>query len=205
MVLLQQVRADEATAKACAEEALALASTYQAPYYRSWAAILVGYALALEQPIEPHIERLRASIDALKASGARMRLPYYLSLLAHIYAQARRPAEGLAIVDEALAEARTHSERWWDAEVHRLRGELLLAQGTDAEEIEAALLRAIEIACAQQARSLELRATMSLARWWMARDRSNEARQQLGKIYAWFTEGFDTPDLQAAQSLLTQF
>jgi DNA-binding SARP family transcriptional activator/predicted ATPase len=204
LALLQQWRADASTARTCAEEALALTTTYQAPYYRSWAAILVSYALALEQPTEPHIGRLRASIDDFKASSARLRLPYYLSLLAHVFAKAGRAQEGLAVLDEALAEARAHNERWWNAEVHQLRGELLLLHGADAEEIEAALLRAIEIARSQQARSLELRATMSLARLRIRQGRSHDAREQLGELYTWFTEGFDTPDLQAAHALLAQ-
>ncbi len=204
LALLQQWRADEATARACAEEALELTSLYQAPYYHSWAAILVSYALALEQPDKPHIGRLRASIDEFKAAGARLRLPYYLSLLARVYAQAGRAEEGLAALDEALAEARAHNERWWNAEVHRLRGELLLLRGADADEVEAALLRAVEIARSQQARSLELRATMSLARLRILQGQPNDARGQLGELYGWFTEGFDTPDLQAAQVLLAQ-
>jgi predicted ATPase/DNA-binding SARP family transcriptional activator len=204
LALLQQFRADEAAARASAEEALALTSTYQAPYYHAWAAILVCYALALEQPNEEHITRLRASIDEFKASSARLRLPYYLSLLAQIYAKAGRAEEGLTILDEALAEARTYNERWWNAEVHRLRGELLFLRSADADEIEAALLRAIETARAQQARSLELRATMSLARWALTQGRSNGARERLSDLYAWFTEGFDTPNLQAARLLLAQ-
>lgn len=202
LALLQQWRADEATARACAEEALTLTSTYQAPYYRAWAAILVSYALAVEQPREPHIGRLRASIDEFKTSGARLRLPYYLSLLAQVSAKAGRAQEGLAVLDEALTEARIHNERWWNAEIHRLRGELLLMLSADAGEIEAALLRSIEIAHAQQARALELRATTSLARWWSAQGRSNDARRRLSDAYSWFTEGFDTPDLQAARLLL---
>ena len=154
-----------------AEEALALAIKYQAPYYRAWAGILVSYALALEQPDEERIGRLRGSISEFKASSARLRLPYYLSLLAHVCGKAGRAEEGLASIDEALSEARTHNERWWDAELHRLRGELLLMRGADASDVEAALLRAIEIARSQQARSLELRATMSLARLWIAQNR----------------------------------
>lgn len=203
LALLQQLRADDATARTYAEEALTLTNTYQAPYYRSWAAILVSYALALEQPVEPYIGRLRASIDEFKASGARLRLPYYLSLLAHIYAKAGRTEEGLGVLDEALVEARTYNECWWNAEVHRLRGELLRLRQARTDEIEAALLRAIEIARSQHARSLELRATTSLARWWLAQGRSNDARVRLSELYVWFTEGFDTPDLQAAQLLLT--
>ncbi|HEY6354515.1 MAG TPA: 6-hydroxy-D-nicotine oxidase, partial [Burkholderiaceae bacterium] len=202
LALLQQLRADEAVAREHAEEALALASKYQAPYYRAWASILVSYALALEQPNEERIGRLRASISEFKASRARLRLPYYLSLLAQTYGKAGRVEEGLACIDEALAEARAHNERWWDGELHRLRGELLLMHGADASDVEAAMLRAIEIARSQQARSLELRATVSLARLWIAENRSDDARRQLSDLYAWFTEGFETPDLQAARLLL---
>jgi len=202
LALLQQLRADEAVAREHAEQAHALSGKYQAPYYRAWAGILVSSALALEQPNEERIGRLRDSIVEFKASGARLRLPYYLSLLAHVCGKAGRAEEGLVSIDEALAEARTHNERWWDAELHRLRGELLLMQGAEASDVEAAILRSIEIARLQQARSLELRATMSLARLWIAQNRSDDARRQLSDLYAWFTEGFETPDLQAARLLL---
>jgi DNA-binding SARP family transcriptional activator/predicted ATPase len=204
LALLQQLRADEAVAREHAEHALARASKSQAPYYRDWAAILVSYALASEQPDEERIGHLRGSIVAFKASSARLRLPYYLALLAQVYGKAGRVEEGLASIDEALFEARTHNERWWDAELHRLRGEFLLMQGADASDAEVALLRAIAIARAQQALSLELRATMSLARLWITQHRSDDARRRLGDVYAWFTEGFDTPDLQAARLLLTE-
>jgi DNA-binding SARP family transcriptional activator/predicted ATPase len=204
LALLQQLRADEAVAHAHAEQSLALTSKFQAPYYRAWAAILVSYAQALEQPNEERIGHLRGSITALKAAGARLRLPYYLSLLAQVCGKAGRADEGLASIDEALSEAGTHNERWWDAELHRLRGELLLMHGTDASDVEAALLRAIEIARSQQARSLELRAMMSLAQLWIAQNRSDDAKHRLGDVYTWFTEGFETPDLQAARLLLAQ-
>jgi predicted ATPase len=204
LALLQQLRADEAVAREHAEQALALTSKYHAPYYRAWAGILVSYALALEQPDEEYIGRLRESISEFKASSARLRLPYYLSLLAQVCRKAGRVEEGLACIDEALAEARTHNERWWNAELHRLRGELLRMHGADASDVEAAFLRAIEIARSQQARSLELRATMSLAQLWIAQNRSDDARRQLSDLYAWFTEGFETPDLQASQLLLAQ-
>ena len=137
LALLQQLRADEAVARAHAEQALALASTFQAPYYHAWAGILVSYALALAQPNEERIRHLRGSITAFKASSARVRLPYYLSLLAQVYGKAGRAEEGLACINEALAEARAHNERWWDAEVHRLRGEFLLLRGADASDGEA--------------------------------------------------------------------
>jgi predicted ATPase len=133
-----------------------------------------------------------------------LRLPYYLSLLAQVYGKAGRAQEGLTSIDEALSEARTHNERWWDAELHRLRGELLLMRGADASDVEAAFLRAVQIARSQQARSLELRATLSLARLWIAQNRPADARGRLQDVYAWFTEGFETPDLQAARLLLAQ-
>jgi predicted ATPase len=202
LALLQQLRANEAVALEHAEQALALTSKYQAPYYRTWADILVSYARALEQPNEEHIRRLRGSITAFKTSCARLRLPYYLSLLAQAYEKAGRAEEGLACINEALAEAHAHNEHWWDAVLHRQRGEFLLMNSADASDTEADFLRAIKIARSQQARSLELRATMSLARLWITQDRSDEARRQLSDVYAWFTEGFDTPDLQAARLLL---
>ena len=202
LALLQQLRAGETVAREHAEHAHELTSKYQAPYYHTWADILVRYALALEQPDEERIEHLRESISEFKASGARLRLPYYLSLLAQVCGKAGNPEEGLVTIDEALSEVRTHNERCWDAELHRLRGEFLLMEGADASDVEAALLRAIEIARAQQARSLELRATMSLARLWIAQNRSDDAKRQLSDMCAWFTEGFETPDLQAARLLL---
>jgi len=204
LALLLQLCADEAVAREYAEQALALASKYEAPYYRAWATILVSYAQALEQPNEERIGNLRDSITAFKASGARLRLPYYLSLLAQVCRQAGRAEEGLACIDEALSEARTHNERWWDAELHRLRGEFLLMHGADASDAEAALLRAIEIARSQQARSLELRAMMSLARLWSAQNRSADVSRRLRDVYNWFTEGFETPDLQVAHQLLAE-
>ncbi len=204
LAMLQQLRAGEKVARKYAEEALALAKVFQAPYYHAWATILLSYALALEQPDEEHIGRLRDSIAQFKASNARVRLPYYLSLLARVYKKAGRVEEGLASIDEAFSEARKHNERWWDAELYRLRGELLLMQGADAFDGEAAILRAISIARSQQARSLELRAMTSLARLYIAQNRSSAIRQELNDLYSWFTEGFQTPDLQAAWLLLAR-
>ncbi|MBV9230165.1 MAG: AAA family ATPase [Chloroflexi bacterium] len=204
LAMLQQLLADGVVAREHARQALALASKYQVPYYRAWAAILVSYAQALEQPDEERIGLLQDSIAAFKVSGARLRLPYYLSLLAQVYGKAGRSEEGLAAISEALEESRIHNELWWDAELHRLRGELLLMRGVEVSDAEAAFLRSIEIARSQQARSLELRATMSLARLWIAQHRSEDARRRLEDMYSWFTEGFETPDLQAARLLLSQ-
>jgi predicted ATPase/DNA-binding SARP family transcriptional activator len=203
LALLEQLRSDPATARARAEVAHALAVEYKAAYYLTWASILVEYARAWEQPDAERLAALRESIAAFTASGARLRLPYYLSLQARVCRKLGRIEEGLALVDEALAVSRANDERWWDAELIRLRGELLHARGVD-DEVEAALARALEIARAQEAKSLELRATMSLARVWQAHGQTDEARRLLGDVYGWFAEGFDTPDLRRARSLLAR-
>ena len=137
LAMLQQLCADEATAKASAEVALALTTEYKVPYYHAWSAILVSYALACEQPGALAIARLRESIELFKASGARLRLPYYFGLLAQLCGRAKCTADGLAAVDSGLAASRANNERWWDAELHRVRGELLLVAGADASEAEA--------------------------------------------------------------------
>jgi DNA-binding SARP family transcriptional activator len=203
--MLAQIGADPATARARAEDALALTIEYKAPYYRTWAAILATYAQAREEPDEVHLIALRTAIEDFKATGARLRLPYYLSLLADVYGRAERPEEGLATLDEALRQSDQTNDRWWDAELHRLRGELLRAAGHDTAEVEIALLRAVEIAHGQQSRSLELRALIALARLYAPRPPTAEIRGALAELCAWFTEGHATPDLQAARALLAQW
>jgi DNA-binding SARP family transcriptional activator/predicted ATPase len=204
LALLQQLRADRATARQQAEAAYELTVRYKAPYYQAWASILLRYAEAWDQPDMDHIARLRAAIEEFTLSGARLRLPYYLGLLARLHRRSGQVEEGLAVIDEAMAEARTNNERWWDAELHRLRGELLWARGADAHDVETAWTRAREIARTQQSRSLELRAATRLARLWSEQGRTDEARQILDDIYRWFAEGFETPDLRRARSLLAK-
>ena len=148
---------------------------------------------------------LRAAIEDFKATGARLRLPYYLSLLADTYGDAGRPAEGLIVIEEACAQSRASNERWWDAELHRLRGELMFAAGRDLRDVETALARARDIARGQQARSLELRTALSACLVGAAESPRAEDRRALADIYAWFSEGFDTPDLRAARALLIQW
>jgi adenylate cyclase len=202
--MLQQLRADLQTARHHAEAAYELTVQYKAPYYQAWVSILLRYSEAWDEPNTDHIARLRAAIDEFTSSGARLRLPYYLSLLARLYRRSGQGAEGLAVIDEAMAEARANDERWWDAELHRLRGELLWASGAGVDDVEAAMARARETARMQQSRSVELRTTTSLARLWSEQGRTDEARQVLGDIYDWFTEGFETPDLRRARSLLAK-
>ncbi len=111
-------------------------------------------------------------------------------------------ARGLSALAEGLEAVERHGERLWEPELHRLRGELLLTQAGDEAEAEVCFRQAIELARRLQAESLELRAAMSLSRLWQKQGQREEARQLLADIYGWFTEGFDTPDLQGAKVLL---
>ena len=172
LALLQQLRADPATFRAQAAEALELATEFKASYYRAWAAILVAYAETLDGPEATALARLRGAIEAFKETGARP-APAVLPRPAG----GRPPpggdaTAGLDLVEEGLSRGRETNERWWDAELHRLRAELLLAGGAEAAEAEAALRRALEIARGQQARSLELRAARALARLWAGSGRA---------------------------------
>jgi len=127
----------------------------------------------------------------------------YLTMLAEAYAHVGQPAEGLAVLADALPRVDTTGDRWREAELHRLRGELLLTfSGEHDCEAETCLHQALSIARQQQTKSLELRAAMSLARLWQRQGKCAEARQLLAPIYGWFTEGFDTADLQEARVLL---
>jgi len=137
---------------------------------------------------------------------------HILVRLAEAYGKAGQIAEGLSVLEEALAAVRTNAEHLYEAELYRLRGELLLQAGVRAlepedcksrmTEVEACFRQALDIAHHQQAKFLELRATMSLARLWQARGKRAEACQMLIESYSWFTEGFDTLDLQEAKALL---
>ncbi|HEV7499975.1 MAG TPA: 6-hydroxy-D-nicotine oxidase, partial [Vicinamibacteria bacterium] len=203
LALLQQLRGDPATFRRQAEEALRLATDFKATYYRAWAAILVAYAQTLGRPGAASPPRLASAIERFQETGARLRLPYYLALLADTHLRAGDADAGLEVVEEALSRGRETNERWWDADLHRLRAELLLASGAGVAEAESALRRALEIARGQQAKSLELRAARTLAGLWAASGRRAEARDLLAPACSWFTEGLETPDLQAARAFLS--
>jgi predicted ATPase len=127
------------------------------------------------------------------------------TVLADVAAHLGHTADGLQALTEVNALVEQHEERWWEAEIHRLRGVLLLRQpGTPQAEAETWLQRALDVARRQEAKSLELRAAMSLSRLWQQQGKQAEARELLASVYGWFTEGFDTADLQEARVLLDQ-
>jgi predicted ATPase len=124
-----------------------------------------------------------------------------LAVLASAKADLGKPGEALELLQDALASTEASGERWWEAELHRLRGRMLVARGQH-DEGEVCLRRAIEVSRGQRAKTLELRAATSLARLWCDGGRNAEARELLAPIYGWFTEGFETPDLREAKILL---
>ena len=147
---------------------------------------------------------MHRGLAAWQATGARSVKPYFLALLAEAYGRARQPARGREILADAVAVADSTEERWWEAELYRLDGELRLLQGSDPTEVEIWFGRALTIARQQQARMLELRATMSLCRLWRRQGKIAEAQQALAAISGWFTEGWSTRDLQEAEVVLRE-
>jgi predicted ATPase len=141
---------------------------------------------------------------AIRAAGVELGRPHFLALFAEAYGQVGQTEAGLTAVAEALAAVHNTGERWWEAELHRLQGELLLRRASPTEEGEACFRQALEMARQQQEKSLELRAATSLSRLWQREGKRAEAYALLAPIYGWFTEGFDTADLQAAKALLEE-
>jgi predicted ATPase len=144
-------------------------------------------------------------LAAYQATGGGVFQPSYLVLLAEAYGNMGQTDGGLSMLAEALAAVEHSEERWWEAELYRLKGELLLARAAEHRaEAEACFHQALAVARQQQAKSLELRAATSLSRLWQQQGKRAEAYELLAPIYGWFTEGFDTADLQEAKALLAE-
>ena len=188
-----------------AEAAVALATEQGFPLWAAWGTSLRGWALAMQGQGEEGLAQVRQGLAAWRATGAALLVPYLCTMLAEVADHLGHPADGLQALAEAHTLVEQHEERWWEAEVCRLRGVLLLRQpGTPPAEAETWLQRALDVARRQQAKSLELRAAMSLARLWQQQGKRDEARELLAPVYGWFTEGFDTADLQEAKTLLDE-
>jgi predicted ATPase len=154
---------------------------------------------------EEGVAQLLEGLAGRRATGSALNRPHWLSLLAEARGEAGRLDEGLSALMEALAWADEHEDRHYEAEIHRLKGELLLKQNnSNASEAQSCFQRAIEIAHKQNAKSWELRATTSLARLLSQQGYRERARTLLAEIYGWFTEGFDTADLKDAKALLDE-
>ena len=170
-----------------------------------------GWALAAQGHAEEGIQQLHQGLAAARARGIELFRPHRLALLTDAYGRAGQEEEGLAALSEALTVVDKSGGRFYEADLYRLKGELTLQQArvqrlasSAQQEAEECFRKAMEIARRQQAKSLELRATMSLARLWQRQGKMAEAHEMLSTIYGWFTEGFDTKDLQEAKALLDE-
>ena len=186
-----------------AEAAISLAQEQGFPYWIAVGSLMRGWALAHQGQGKAGVEQITQALRAFRATGAEAWQPYWLALLADAYGTMGQPEVRLTVLTEALTLADKTGERWYEAELHRLKGALLLQQSLDNQvEAESCFHHALEIARTQQAKSFELRAATSLARLWQQQGKPQDAHTLLAPVYHWFTEGFDTADLQAAKTLL---
>jgi class 3 adenylate cyclase/predicted ATPase len=186
-----------------AGQLIAVATEQGFPLYRALGTIYRGCGKAGTGEVAEGMSLLRTGLRAYRATGAETRMPYYIAVLAKACAIAGQPEEALSLLEEALQVVERTGERWFAAELYRHKGELLLRQGV-SEAAEELFSKALTIADEQEAKLWELRAAVSLAR--LRRDQGSraEACGLLAPIYAWFTEGFDTPDLKSAKELLDE-
>lgn len=218
---LHQFRQEARIVQERAEALMALSTEHGFAEWLAMGTLLRGWARAAQGQTEAGLGEMCQGWEAYQATGTQLVQPYFLALLAEAYRAVRQPEEGLRMLTEALAAVDKTGERYYEAELYRLKGELTLQQSSGqrlasrvastqhpaprtpaAAEAEACFLKAIEIARKQSAKSLELRAVMSLSRLWQSQGKKDEAHAMLSEIYGWFTEGFDTKDLQEAKTLL---
>jgi predicted ATPase len=201
--LLHQLRREWQEVSERTATALTVATAQQIALVLALGPIMRGWALAMQGQGAEGLTQLRQGLDAYRATGAAFQRPHFLSMLAEVHRSLGQPEAGLTALSEALALVEKTGERYYEAELHRLKGELLLQQAApEVSHAETCFQQSLDLARRQRAKSLELRAAMSLGRLWQQQGKRVEARQLLAEVYGWFTEGFDTADLQEAKALL---
>lgn len=211
---LHRLRGELRPVQEKAEAVIRLSSEQGFPFWLADGTVLRGWVLVEQEQVEEGIAQMRQGLAAWHNTGAELNRPYFHVLLAEAYGKAGQIEEGLTLLAEALATVEKGGMRVHDAELYRLKGELLLAQESKnqkakgkneaASEAETCFSKAIDIARSQSAKSLELRATISLSRLWRRLGKKKKARLLLADAYGWFTEGFDTADLKEAKALLEE-
>jgi predicted ATPase len=200
---VQQFRRDAPATQEQAEALMTLSTEQAFASWPTFGTFLRGWALAQQGARAEGRAQMRQGMTAWRATGAEVDRAYFLALLAEEYRKVDQTEEALSMVAEALALVHRSGDCYWEAELHRLKGELLWQQSAEFQgEAEERFQQALAVARRQQAKSLELRAAMSLARLWQQQGNREAARELLAPIYGWFTEGFDTADLQEAKALL---
>jgi predicted ATPase len=184
------------------DELIALADEKATLFWRAWGMMNRGWLMSLTGKASDAVPEIISGIGAWRSTGATMCVPFYSSCLAQAYAQLSRFEEARNVVEEAMTTIVTTEERWFEAEIRRAAGEIALKSQEVSAIAEGYFDRALSVARLQQAKSLELRAAMSMARLWRDQRKRDEARELLAPVYGWFTEGFDTRDLKDAKALL---
>jgi predicted ATPase len=204
-LFLHQFRRDEDRLRELAERAITLSREQALVNNEAEASMLLGWLMAEQGEPEAGIRLIGEGMAVRQASGAIFHNSYFLGLFAAVHAQAGRRAEALRFVSEAVSFAESRSERWYEPELRRLRGEYLLREGgTQARDAEASFEQALSVARAQGTKSWELRVATSLARLWAEQGKRQQGYDLLAPVYGWFTEGFDTADLTDAKALLDE-
>jgi predicted ATPase len=200
---LLSLAGDEAALGEWADQLVNVASEQGFAHWRAEGTIYRGWVTVKKGDVTEGISLLRGSSATYRATGAEMWTPHHAALLATAYEIAGQVDDAASQLDEALQIVERTGERWLEAELYRLKGQLVLRQG-DFEATEELYRKALSIAREQEAKLWELRTAVSLARLWRDQGRRAEARELLVSIYGWFTEGFDTPDLKQAKALLDE-
>jgi len=201
VAMLHQFRREPREVRARADAARSICNEHGFSYYGAWAAIMNGWAVAEDGDVEDGIARVRVGVRDLRATGAELRLPYYMGILADLYRRAQRLEDAIVTLAEARAAAERNEEHWADASLHLLEGDLALATH-DQAEAERCLRRAIESAQVQNARALLLRGSTRLTRLLAEGDRRTVAYDELAKTHGSFTEGSETVDYREARAVL---
>src|SRR5262249_9008956 len=201
--LTHALRGSYATASAHVDELVALTDEKGALYWKAVGIMLQGKLFALTGRALDSVQTLTSGIAAMRSTGATLTVPESLSFLAMVHAELGQFDDAWRCIREAITTVEASKDRQWEAEVHRVAGEIaLLAPEPDPAKAETYFEHALTVAREQQAKSWELRAAMSMARLWRGQGRWQQARELLAPIYNWFTEGFDTLDLRQAKALL---
>ena len=197
---------DVPLARQHAEDAITLATEHGFALWRATSLFIRGWALARQGQGTEGMEHMQQGITATQQAGTVLPLPLYYTLCAEVYGQLDQPATGLQMLVQAIAIATRTEMAYYAAELARVQGELLLRQGVARlVQAETCLRQALRTARSQQARLFELRAAMSLGRLWQQQGKRTKALALLTSVYGWFTEGFETADLQDAVALRSRF
>jgi predicted ATPase len=192
-----------ATTNALIDEFNVLKDQTGSVFWGAWGMMQQGCLLALTDKTSDAVQTITCGVTAMRSTGTTMWMPFWLFHLARANAEISQYDDARRCIIEAMAAVETAKERWCEAEVNRIAGEIaLLSPEPDAAKAEAYFERALVVARQQQAKSWELRAAMSMARLWRDQGKPQQARELLAPVYGWFTEGFETLDLKEAKALL---